>query len=63
MRRTGEIEQLDDLRLSRVDRLELGFYLEKAEIEGLLGRWKRIREILERKISASSEAAVLFDYL
>ena len=42
---------------------ELGSYLEKAEIEGLLGRCKRIREILDRKITASSEAAVLFDFL
>ncbi len=42
---------------------ELGSYLEKAEIEGLVGRCKRIREILDRKISASSEAAILFDSL
>ena len=40
---------------------ELGRYLEKPEIEGLLGRCKRIREILDRKINASSEDAVLFD--
>ena len=42
---------------------ELGSYLEKAEIEGLVGRCKRIREILDHKISASSEAAILFDSL
>ena len=42
---------------------ELGSYLEKPEIEGLLSRCKKIHEILDRKISASSEAAILFDYL